>query len=153
VKTITRDFNRPRVQVPPGEILLEEFLRPGGLTQVEAARRMKVPLNRLNEIVRGRRAITADTALRLAALEAAASGQAVPAWPARRVALRRHRALAGTVAGAFALVVIAAVLFGLEKAYEQRDPNMPYLSCWPLCDPLRSDPRFQALMRRIGLPQ
>jgi addiction module HigA family antidote len=68
VKTITRDLNRPRVQVHPGEILLEEFLRPADLTQVEAARRMGIPLNRLNEIVRGRRAITADTALRLAAL-------------------------------------------------------------------------------------
>ena len=68
MKTITRDFNRLRVQVSPGEILLEEFLTPAGLTQVEAARRMGVPLNRLNEIVRGRRAITADTALRLAAL-------------------------------------------------------------------------------------
>jgi TolB-like protein/Tfp pilus assembly protein PilF/tRNA A-37 threonylcarbamoyl transferase component Bud32 len=42
-----------------------------------------------------------------AALEAAASGQAVAVWPARRVAPRRHRALAGTVAGAFALVAIA----------------------------------------------
>ena len=68
MKTITRDLNRPRVQIRPGEILLEEFLRPGALTQVEAARRMRIPLNRLNEIVRGRRAITADTALRLAAL-------------------------------------------------------------------------------------
>lgn len=68
VKIITRDLNRPRVQVPPGEILLEEFLEPAGLTQVEAARRMRIPLNRLNEVVRGRRAITADTALRLASL-------------------------------------------------------------------------------------
>jgi antitoxin HigA-1 len=68
VKTITRDFSRPRVQVSPGRILLEEFLLPAGLTQVEAARRMGVPLNRLNEIVRGRRAITADTAIRLASL-------------------------------------------------------------------------------------
>ena len=68
MKTITRDFNRPRVQVLPGEMLLEEFLKPAGLTQVEAARRMDIPLNRLNEIVRGRRSITADSALRLAAL-------------------------------------------------------------------------------------
>ena len=68
VKIITRDLNRPRVQILPGEMLLEEFLRPGELTQVEAARRMGISLNRLNEIVRGRRAITADTALRLAAL-------------------------------------------------------------------------------------
>jgi addiction module HigA family antidote len=56
------------VQIPPGEILLEEFLKPAQLTQVEAARLMTIPLNRLNEIVRGRRAITADTALRLGAL-------------------------------------------------------------------------------------
>ena len=68
MKTITRDLSRPRVQIPPGEILLEEFLKPANLTQVDAAGRMGIPLNRLNEIVRGRRTITADTALRLAAL-------------------------------------------------------------------------------------
>jgi addiction module HigA family antidote len=60
------DLKRP--PTAPGEMLLEEFLRPAGLTQVEAARRMGVPLNRLNEIVRGKRGITADTALRLARL-------------------------------------------------------------------------------------
>ena len=49
-------------------MLREEFLRPANLTQVEAARRMQIPLNRLNEIIRGRRGITADTALRLARL-------------------------------------------------------------------------------------
>jgi antitoxin HigA-1 len=68
VTTVTRDQARPRVQVPPGRILLEEFLAPARLTQVEAARRMGVPRNRLNEIVRGRRAITADTAIRLGRL-------------------------------------------------------------------------------------
>ncbi len=60
------DLKRP--PTPPGEMLLEEFLRPAGLTQVEAARRMKIPLNRLNEVIRGRRGISADTALRLARL-------------------------------------------------------------------------------------
>lgn len=49
-------------------MLLEEFLRPTGLTQVEAARRMGTPLNRLNKVVRGKRGVTADTALRLARL-------------------------------------------------------------------------------------
>ena len=49
----------------PGEMLLEEFLKPLGLSQVEAAARMRMTTNRLNEIVRGKRGITADTALRL----------------------------------------------------------------------------------------
>jgi antitoxin HigA-1 len=60
------DLKRPPPR--PGEMLLEEFLRPAGLTQVEAAQRMKIPLNRLNEIIHGKRGITADTALRLARL-------------------------------------------------------------------------------------
>jgi len=46
-------------------MLLEEFLKPMGLGQVEAARRLGISLNRLNEIVLGKRGITADTALRL----------------------------------------------------------------------------------------
>ena len=57
-----------RAPTPPGEILLEEFLKPLGLSQVEAAQRMGIPLNRLNEVIRGKRGITADTALRLARL-------------------------------------------------------------------------------------
>lgn len=60
------DLKRPPTS--PGEMLLEEFLRPSGLTQVEAARKMQIPLNRLNEIIRGRRGVSADTALRLARL-------------------------------------------------------------------------------------
>jgi addiction module HigA family antidote len=54
--------------IPPGEILLEEYLKPMGLGQVEAARRLGISLNRLNEIILGKRGITADTALRLARL-------------------------------------------------------------------------------------
>lgn len=49
-------------------MLLEEYLRPAGLTQMDAAARMGIPLNRLNEIVRGKRGISADTALRLGKL-------------------------------------------------------------------------------------
>jgi addiction module HigA family antidote len=49
-------------------MLLEEFLKPAELTQVDAARQMGIPLNRLNELVRGKRGVTADTALRLARL-------------------------------------------------------------------------------------
>jgi addiction module HigA family antidote len=51
-----------------GEILLEEFLKPLNLTQVQAAEKMGVSLNRLNELIRGKRGVTADTALRLAKL-------------------------------------------------------------------------------------
>ena len=67
-KIITRDPGWLGPTIPPGEILLEEFLKPLGLGQVEAARRLDISLNRLNEIVLGKRGITADTALRLAGL-------------------------------------------------------------------------------------
>jgi addiction module HigA family antidote len=50
----------------PGEILLEEFLKPMGLSQTALATAIKVPPRRINEIVLGKRAITADTDLRLA---------------------------------------------------------------------------------------
>ncbi len=52
--------------VHPGEILLEEFLTPLGISQYRLAKDVSVPPRRINEIVRGLRAITADTALRLA---------------------------------------------------------------------------------------
>jgi addiction module HigA family antidote len=52
--------------VSPGEILLEEFLEPMGLSQNRLARGLGVPPRRINEIIHGRRRITADTALRLA---------------------------------------------------------------------------------------
>ena len=50
----------------PGEILLEEFLRPAGVSQTALAVRIHVPLQRLHDLVRGRRGVTPDTALRLA---------------------------------------------------------------------------------------
>ena len=52
--------------VHPGEILLEEFLDPRHITQYRHAKDISVPPRRINEIVHGKRAITADTALRLA---------------------------------------------------------------------------------------
>ncbi|MFN0050806.1 MAG: HigA family addiction module antitoxin [Planctomycetales bacterium] len=52
--------------IHPGEVLLEEFLRPLGLSQYRLAKDVGVPPRRINEIVLGHRAITADTALRLA---------------------------------------------------------------------------------------
>ncbi|MFZ2053305.1 MAG: HigA family addiction module antitoxin [Candidatus Aminicenantales bacterium] len=52
--------------VHPGEILLEEFLIPMGISQYRLAKELSVPARRINEIVHGKRAISADTALRLA---------------------------------------------------------------------------------------
>jgi addiction module HigA family antidote len=51
--------------IPPGEILLEEFMRPMGISINALARALVVPANRVSAIVSGKRAITADTALRL----------------------------------------------------------------------------------------
>ncbi len=56
-----RDFG----PIHPGEILLEEFLEPLGITQYRLAKSISVPQRRIGEIVKGKRAITADTALRL----------------------------------------------------------------------------------------
>lgn len=53
--------------IHPGEILLEDWLKPLGVTQYALAKAIGVPARRINEIVHGKRGITADTALRLAA--------------------------------------------------------------------------------------
>ena len=52
--------------IHPGEILLEEFLKPMGISQYRLAKDINVPPRRINEIVHGKRSISADTALRLA---------------------------------------------------------------------------------------
>jgi len=52
--------------IHPGVILLEEFLEPFGISQYRLAKSISVPPRRINEIVHGKRSITADTALRLA---------------------------------------------------------------------------------------
>lgn len=51
--------------IHPGEILLEEFLKPMSISQYRLAKDISVPARRINEIVHGKRSITADTALRL----------------------------------------------------------------------------------------
>ena len=53
------------VPIHPGEILMEEFLKPLGISQYKLAKDINVPARRINEIVHGKRSITADTALRL----------------------------------------------------------------------------------------
>ena len=59
---------RHRPPTHPGEMLLEEFLKPLGMTQMELAERIRVSYPRVNEIIKGKRGITPDTALRLARL-------------------------------------------------------------------------------------
>jgi addiction module HigA family antidote len=59
-------WNLQRVTTHPGEMLREEFLIPLGLSQNALALKIRVPATRISEIVKGKRAITPDTALRLA---------------------------------------------------------------------------------------
>ena len=58
-------MSRKMRPIHPGEILLEEFIKPFGISQYKVAKDINVPARRINEIVHGDRAITADTALRL----------------------------------------------------------------------------------------
>jgi antitoxin HigA-1 len=51
--------------ITPGDVLLEEFLRPMGITQNQLAKDINVPANRVSQVIHGKREITADTALRL----------------------------------------------------------------------------------------
>ena len=55
----------PRIQTHPGEVLAEEFLQPLGLSASALASAIGVPSNRISDIVRGRRDVSADTAIRL----------------------------------------------------------------------------------------
>jgi len=57
--------NKKLPPIHPGEILMEEFIEPMGLSQYRLAKDISVPPRRINEIVHGKRGITADTALRL----------------------------------------------------------------------------------------
>jgi len=63
--------------IHPGEVLLEEFLNPMGISQNALARAIGVPPRRINEIILGKRAVTADTALRLATFFGTSEGF----WP------------------------------------------------------------------------
>ena len=67
-KKIIRDPSWPGPAILPGEMLLEEFLKPLGLRQTQAAKQLGISANRLNEVVLGKTRITADTALQLSRL-------------------------------------------------------------------------------------
>ena len=57
--------NKKLPSIHPGEILIEEFLKPMGISQYRLAKDISVPPRRINEIVHGKRSLSADTALRL----------------------------------------------------------------------------------------
>ncbi len=66
-RRISRKFPSKKIDpIHPGEILMEDFLKPFNISQYRLAKDINVPPRRINEIVHGKRAITADTALRLA---------------------------------------------------------------------------------------
>ena len=93
--------NRP--PTTPGEIIQEEFLAPLGMSQAELARAMSVPTNRIPQLISGKRALTAETALRLEAVLGIDAGTwmnlqaACDIWNAKKVkptrGLRRLEAL------------------------------------------------------------
>lgn len=78
-----------RMPTPPGEMLLEEFLRPLGMTQAELAGRVRVSYVRMNEIINGKRGITPSTALRLAKV----FGTTPEFWLSGQLALDLYRAM------------------------------------------------------------
>lgn len=83
--------------IHPGEVLKEEFLDPMGISQRAFARRIDVPANRVNQIVRGKRGITGDTAIRL--------GLALGTSPEMWLRLQSR--------------------YELEKAQDESDPDLP----------------------------
>lgn len=83
--------------VTPGELLLEEFLKPMGISQYRLAKEIDVPPQRIGEIVKGRRAVTADTDLRLCRFFGLSDGYWLRAQAAHDTAVARE-ALAPTLA-------------------------------------------------------
>jgi len=83
--------------VTPGEILLEEFLKPMGISQYRLAKEIAVPPQRIGEIVAGKRAVTADTDLRLCRFFGLSDGYWLRAQAAHDTEVAQD-ALAGTIA-------------------------------------------------------
>lgn len=78
-----------RAPTHPGEMLLEEFLKPMGVSQVQFAEKLRIPFQRVNQIVRGKRSVTPDTALRLAKV----LGTSVDLWLNLQLAWDLYQAL------------------------------------------------------------
>lgn len=83
--------------VTPGEILLEEFLKPMGISRYRLAKEIAVPAQRIGEIVAGKRAVSADTDLRLCRFFGLSAGYWLRAQAAHDTEVAQD-ALAGTIA-------------------------------------------------------
>ena len=85
------------------------------------------------------------------------SGYAEALRKATAVELAKHAGEGGVAMDAATNYALAGdralALDWLEKAYADRDPGMPFIGCVPIFDPLRAEPRFQALLRRMNLPE
>ena len=83
-------FRTPLNRTPshPGEILMKDFLEPLNISQTELADRLEIPFQRVNQIVRGKRSVTPDTALRLSRL----FGTTVDVWLNLQLACDVHEA-------------------------------------------------------------
>lgn len=77
--------------VTPGEILLEEFLKPMGISQYRLAKEINVPAQRISEIIAGKRAVTADTDLRLCRFFGLSNGYWLRAQAARDSEIAEHK--------------------------------------------------------------
>src|SRR5712692_8859878 len=99
-----------RIPTHPGEVLLEEFLRPLETSQLEFSHQLGIPLQRVNEIVRGKRGVTAETALLLSAR----LGTSPEFWLSLQAAHDLGRARAGA---------LIERLHSLEKARTRRLPR------------------------------
>ena len=75
--------------IHPGEMLLEEFLKPMGISQVEFAQKLNIPFQRVNQIIKGKRSVTPDTALRLSKV----LGTSVELWLNLQLAWDLYEAL------------------------------------------------------------
>lgn len=80
---------KDRTPTSPGEMLMEEFLKPLGITQAELAQRIRVPYVRVNELVHGKRRVTPSTALRLAKV----FGTSPEFWLNGQLALDLHQTI------------------------------------------------------------
>ena len=125
----------------PGEMLLEEFLKPLGLSQTDLAEKLGVSYPRVNELIHGKRSVTPDTALRLEQLfgmEAQSWLNLQPAWDLYHASWLAWRSRRGSAFGGFPYRVPVQQLEPLQQAGRTPDAH----GIRPLCQTLLPSRRF-----------